>query len=90
MNNILKFSRELILFIFSATLWLFEIIGLFTITLTVLDIDSYYVQLLRTLMNVEKAMIQTVVKGLFIFMIFIIIYLLIMNRLNGITEKEEE
>ncbi len=54
----LNILREVFISAFSLLLWMYSTVALMTISFTLLNLDTYYVQLSRTILNVDPADIE--------------------------------
>lgn len=87
MTNIYEKLRNLVLIIFSIVLWLFCLMAILTILLSILKIDTYYIQLIRILMNINTEDIQYLALILVYTSGIILFYLFIAGYLNRLTYK---
>ncbi len=85
------FLRECILSLFSLLCWVFCIMAIITVLSSFFGVNLYYVQLIRTLMNIEESTIQNIFGEINVFALFVIVYLLfagLFNRLKLKTTQE--
>lgn len=89
MTNIYEKLRNLVLIIFSIVLWIFCLMAILTILLSILKIDTYYIQLIRILMNINTEDIQYLALILVYTSGIILFYLFIAGYLNRLTYKDK-
>lgn len=90
MTNIYEKLRNLVLAIFSIVLWVFCLMALVTIILSIFNLDTYYTQLIRILMNINREDIQYLAVIMVNATGIILLYLLVAGYFNQLTNKEED
>lgn len=88
MKKVLDITREITLTAASMVLWVVNLTAVITILYSVFDIQNYYVQLIRTLMNINEKEIQKTFLLLVFISLVVITYLLIVGYINRLRYKE--
>lgn len=83
----LNFLREGVLILFSSVLWMFTLMAIITVTLTVLGIDLYYVQLVRTILNITQEEILYIFGVIGINVVIFFFYLMITYFIGPFRQK---
>lgn len=79
--------RELALAFFSLMLWIFSLLAFVTVIFTLLGVDLYYVQLIRTILKITRTDLMTLIMLNLIGGIIIIAYLTITYNFGPFKKK---